>query len=132
MVCPPSSCARSKTTFAPRCFPGFTVVETASFRVTRNWDLNVDEEESEDLLSTIKEELRRRDRGAAVRLELQSSASPQLEELLTEALLLGSEDVYRVNGPLQLSDLTALADLDPRPELHIDHAVPVVPEGIKD
>ncbi len=43
--------------------------ETAAFRVTRNWDLNVDEEESEDLLSTIQQELRRRDRGAAVRLE---------------------------------------------------------------
>src|ERR1700737_3021080 len=75
-------------------FPGFAVEQTAVFRVTRNWDLNLDEEESEDLLSTIREELRRRDRGAAVRLELDAGASPQLEQLLTEAPLAGTEDVY--------------------------------------
>src|SRR6202000_1837781 len=60
-------------------FPGFSVEQTAGFRVTRNWDLNVDEDDSEDLLSTIQEELRRRDRGAAVRLELDASASAARE-----------------------------------------------------
>ncbi len=113
-------------------FPGFTVVETASFRVTRNWDLNVDEEESEDLLSTIKEELRRRDRGAAVRLELDAKASAPLEQQLTSALMLTPEDVYRVRGPLQMSDLPALADTDPRPELRVDHLVPAIPSVLRD
>ena len=61
--------------FLGELFPGFTVEHRAAFRVTRNWDLNVDEEESEDLLSTIQEELRRRDRGMAVRLELDQGAT---------------------------------------------------------
>src|SRR5262249_47003921 len=51
---------------------------------------------------------------------------------LTAALKLGSEDVYRVNGPLQLSDLSALAELDARPELHVERLVPVVPDVIED
>jgi polyphosphate kinase len=117
---------------AGELFPGFAVEHTAAFRVTRNWDLNFDEEESEDLLSTIKEELRRRDRGAAVRLELDAGASPQLEQLLTDALLVGTEDVYRAQGPLQFSDLSSLADSDPRPELHVEHLAPAVPTTFRD
>ncbi len=57
-------------------FPGYAVSKTTVFRVTRNWDLLLDEEDSEDLLSTIQDELRRRDRGAAVRLEIDSRAWP--------------------------------------------------------
>jgi len=117
---------------AGELFPGFAVEQTSAFRVTRNWDLNFDEEESEDLLSTIKEELRRRDRGAAVRLELDAGASPQLEQLLTEALLVGTEDVYRAQGPLQLSDLSPLADLDQRPELHVEKLVASAPSTFRD
>jgi polyphosphate kinase len=117
---------------AGELFPGFAVEQTSAFRVTRNWDLNFDEEESEDLLSTIKEELRRRDRGAAVRLELDAGASPQLEQLLTEALLVGTEDVYRAQGPLQLSDLSPLADLDQRPELHVENLVASAPASFRD
>ena len=117
---------------AGELFPGFAVEQTSAFRVTRNWDLNFDEEESEDLLSTIKEELRRRDRGAAVRLELDAGASPQLEQLLTEALLVGTEDVYRAQGPLQLSDLSPLSDLDQRPELHVENLVASAPASFRD
>ncbi len=117
---------------AGELFPGFAVEQTSAFRVTRNWDLNFDEEESEDLLSTIKEELRRRDRGAAVRLELDAGASPQLEQLLTDALLVGTEDVYRAQGPLQLSDLSPLADLDQRPELHVENLVASAPATFRD
>ena len=64
-------------------FPGYTVSKTAVFRVTRNWDLLLDEEDSEDLLSTIQDELRRRDRGAAVRLEIDAGAPPELVKTLT-------------------------------------------------
>ena len=113
-------------------FPGYVVEQAAAFRVTRNWDLNVDEEESEDLLSTIQEELRRRDRGAAVRLELDAVASPRIEALLTAALKLEPVDVYRQQGPLQPSDLLALTDLDPRPELRAEPFLPVVPPVLRD
>src|SRR6185436_17384707 len=90
------------------------------------------EEESEDLLSTIQEELRRRDRGAAVRLELDHSASPELEQSLSTALRLGPSDVYRVSGPMQLADLTALSELDGRAELHVEPFVPVVPKAVRE
>ncbi|KFE62766.1 Polyphosphate kinase [Hyalangium minutum] len=113
-------------------FPGYAVEQTASFRVTRNWDLNVDEEESADLLSTIQEELRRRDRGAAVRLELDAAASAELETALTAALKLGTPDVYRLQGPLQPSDLMMLTDLDARPELRVEPFVPAVPPALRD
>jgi polyphosphate kinase len=113
-------------------FPGFTVEHTAAFRVTRNWDLNVDEEESEDLLSTIQEELRRRDRGMAVRLELDAGATLALEESLRDSLNLSLEDVYRVDPPLQLSDMTALADRDHRPEMRVDPFVPALPPSLRD
>jgi polyphosphate kinase len=117
---------------AGELFPGYAVEQTAAFRVTRNWDLNVDEEESEDLLSTVQEELRRRERGAAVRLELDAGASPQLEAALTAALKLGAPDVYRLDGPLQPSDLLALKDVDPRPELGVEPLVPSVPPVLRE
>ncbi|HJZ87556.1 MAG TPA: polyphosphate kinase 1 [Polyangia bacterium] len=106
-------------------FPGYAVRQTAPFRVTRNWDLMVDEEDSEDLLSTIQDELRRRDRGAAVRLEIEAAAAPDLVQRLSSVLHLGPADVYPIDGPLQLSDLSGLTDA--RPELRVDPLVPVVP-----
>jgi polyphosphate kinase len=113
-------------------FPGWSVDQVTAFRVTRNWDLNVDEEESEDLITTIQQELRRRDRGAAVRLELASAAAPALEAQLAAALKVSAGDVYRVNGPLQLGDVTAVAEFDHRPENRVEPWVPVVPVQLKD
>lgn len=113
-------------------FPGYAVESTSAFRVTRNWDLNVDEEESEDLLSTIQQELRRRDRGNAVRLELDHNASSALEALLMQSLKLGPSDVYRVNGPLQLQDVSGIADLDPRPDNRVEPLAPSTPLILRD
>ncbi len=113
-------------------FPGFGVIEAACFRVTRNWDLAVDEEDSEDLLSSVQEELRKRDRGAAVRLEIASRASPELENELREALALETSEVYRCPGPLQLNDLAALTEFDSRPELRVEAHLPVVPKVFRD
>ena len=113
-------------------FPGYVVKQTAAFRVTRNWDLMVDEEESEDLLSTIQEELRRRDRGAAVRLEIDAAAPADILRKLTSVLHLEPSDVYAIDGPLQLSDMTAIADADPRPELRVDPLMPAVPQWLRE
>jgi polyphosphate kinase len=113
-------------------FPGYAVEQTIGFRVTRNWDLAVDEEESEDLLSTIQQELRRRERGNAVRLEIDNVASPALEAQLMNALKLSPVDVYRVNGPLQLQDLGVLSDLDSRPENKVEPLVPSTPVALRD
>ena len=79
------------------------------FRVTRNWDLALDEEDAEDLLQTIQQELRRRDRGNAVRLNIHESTAPRVVAYLAKALRLDPEhDVYLVPAPLQLTDLTGL------------------------
>ncbi|MCC7109927.1 MAG: polyphosphate kinase 1 [Deltaproteobacteria bacterium] len=117
---------------AAELFPGFTVVEAAFFRVTRNWDINIDEEESEDLVSAVQEELRRRDRGMAVRLELSAGASEEVERTLCRALSIAPYEVFRIPGPLQLQDFTALADSDARPELFVDPLTPAVPLAFKD
>ncbi len=111
-------------------FPGFAVEHAAPFRLTRNWDLDIDEEESQDLLASIQQELRRRDRGAVVRLEIDAHASQALEAQLQAALKLSPADVYRVSGPLQLQDLTAIADADPRPENRVEPLVPSTPPVI--
>src|SRR5262249_29318538 len=113
-------------------FPGFTVDHRAAFRVTRNWDLDLDEEESEDLMSTIQEELRRRDRGMAVRLELDQGATLALEASLRHSLGLTHEDVYRSEAPPQLPDLTALAERDHRPELRAEPYTPALPPSLRD
>ncbi len=113
-------------------FPGYAVKEVAAFRVTRNWDMNIDEDESEDLLRTIQQELRRRDRGAAVRLELDDGASTELEHQLTASLRIEASELFRIKGPLQLGDLTALGDLDTRPENRVEPFVPTVPVAVRD
>jgi polyphosphate kinase len=112
---------------AGELFPGYHVVAAAPFRVTRNLDMVVDEEDTEDLLSSVQEELRRRDRGAAVRLELSADANPLLERALTDALHLGARDVYRLRAPLNLPDLNALGEFDTRPELRVEPLVSSVP-----
>ncbi|MCU1277626.1 MAG: polyphosphate kinase 1, partial [bacterium] len=113
-------------------FPGYEVRQTARFRVTRNSDLLVDEEESEDLLNTIQEELRRRELGATVRLELAASASPEVEAMLATALEVEPSDIYRVVAPLQLQDLVTLEKYDPRPELRVEPLVPAVQPALRD
>jgi polyphosphate kinase len=113
-------------------FPGYQVKGTTRFRVTRNSDLLVDEEESEDLLSTMQEELRRRELGAAVRLELREEATDETAEMLRRALKLEPEDVYRTRSPLQLGDLMQLQPLDARPELRVEPLSPAVPPALRD
>ncbi len=108
-------------------FPGYRVHEAAAFRVTRNWDLNVDEEEADDLRFAVEEELRRRDRGAAVRLELDARASVTMATVLSKALNLEVPDIYHLNGPIQLNDIMALESHDPRPEMRVEPFVSAPP-----
>ena len=90
-------------------FPGFRCLGAWPFRLVRNFDLSVDDEEAEDLLESVQQEIRRRDRGAAVRLTIDASASPEAIEMLRESLHLSQEFVYPFDGPLNLVDLAALA-----------------------
>jgi polyphosphate kinase len=113
-------------------FPGRKIVSVAPFRVTRNWDLEIDEEEADDLLATIQQELRRRDRGNAVRLEVAANVDPRFLALLRQVLRLDEGDVYAVEGPLHLGDLMAVTSSDDRPELHDEPFTPQVVPPFRD
>lgn len=109
---------------AAQLFPGYRLTAAHAFRVTRNSDLYIDEEESENLLKKIEEELRNLRRGAAVRLEIEDGVDPELFATLCEHLALAEDYVYRINGPVNLLRLQALADLD-RPDLKFAPFTPV-------
>src|SRR5450432_2558628 len=113
-------------------FPGQPVDGCWAFRVTRNWDLSIDEEEGEDLLVTIEREVRRRDRGSAVRLQIAAAAEQHLSEYLVRALKLGAADVYRIDGPLNIPDLLPLLGRIEQKELHDEPFMPVIPPAIGD
>jgi polyphosphate kinase len=105
-------------------FPGMEVECHYPFRVIRNADLTLEEEEADDLLAAVEMELRRRRFGKAVRLELDSSTSDEVAELLMRELELEPDDVYRVDGPLDLGGLWAVHELD-RPELKDEGWTPI-------
>nr|MDQ3305850.1 RNA degradosome polyphosphate kinase [Actinomycetota bacterium] len=97
-------------------FPGMEVVDHFAFRVTRNADLTLEEEEADDLLAAVEMELRRRRFRRAVRLEIDSTADEATRSLLQRELDLEDDDLYRFAGPLDLGGLWAVHDLD-RPDL---------------
>ena len=97
-------------------FPGMELLEHHAFRVTRNADLTLNDEEAEDLLTAVEMELRRRRFQGAVRLEVVDSISDEVLELLLRELDLTSEAVFRTLGPVDLGGLSVIADL-PRAEL---------------
>lgn len=112
-------------------FPGTQVVEHVPFRVTRNADLTLEEEEADDLLAAVEMELRRRRFGRAVRLEIDADASAEVRELLLRELDLDDDDVYLRRGPLDLTGLFSLAALDRR-ELKDEVWQAVVPVRLAD
>jgi polyphosphate kinase len=105
-------------------FPGMEPGEHFAFRVTRNADLTLEEEEADDLLEAVELELRRRRFGRAVRLEVEEDCSPEVCELLQRELDLEDVDVYRCPGPLDLGGLWAIRGLD-RPDLMDEPWVPI-------
>ncbi|HET7429991.1 MAG TPA: RNA degradosome polyphosphate kinase [Nocardioides sp.] len=107
-----------------RLFPGMEVLEVHSFRVTRNEDLEVEEDDAENLLTALEKELLRRRFGPPVRLEVEDSIAPQVLELLASELDISEDEVFRVDGLLDLVGLHSIADL-PREDLKYPAFVPV-------
>jgi len=105
-------------------FKGVRVKGAHLFRVTRNSNLYVDEEEAHNLLQVIEEELRRVNRGAAVRLEVQDDCPQHVVERLLEIFNLEEEDVFRIDGPLNLVRLMPLAIQIDRPDLRFRRFTP--------
>lgn len=117
--------------FARKLFPGYRVKSVHAFRITRNSDLYIDEEEVENLLQTIEEELHNLRKGAAVRLEIEADVpDPLLEELL-EAIRLPRQHVFTINGPLNLMRLMSVYDLIDRPDLKFPTLLPHYPPALR-
>ncbi|HEV3157965.1 MAG TPA: polyphosphate kinase 1 [Candidatus Baltobacteraceae bacterium] len=112
-------------------FPGMKVVSAHAFRVTRDADLDIQEDEAGDLLAVIESELRKRRFGEPVRLEAARSMPQTMRDLLLEALGLEPVDFYEIDGPLGISDFWSLATLD-RPDLREPSFNPVLPPRLRD
>lgn len=112
-------------------FPGMNIQEYHPFRITRNADLAVEEDEADDLLLAIEQELRkRRLGGSAVRLEIQATTPAPVRGMLMEELELRDEDVYEVEGLLGLGDLMSFMELS-LPELKDPPWTPQVPSRLR-
>ncbi|HEX3795813.1 MAG TPA: polyphosphate kinase 1 [Acidimicrobiales bacterium] len=107
-------------------FPGMSVGEHYAFRVTRNADLALEEDEADDLLVAIEMELRRRRFGRALRLEIGTDMTDELIELLSTELEVAPDGVFKVAAPLDLSGLWGVYALD-RPDLHEETWTPMTP-----
>ena len=106
-------------------FPGYRINSAHAFRVTRNSDLYIDDEEADNLLKKIEEELRNLRRGAAVRLEIEADVAEPAFSLLCEHLKLSPEYVFKLDGPLNLVRMMSLSDLVDRPDLKYPVFTPV-------
>jgi polyphosphate kinase len=104
-------------------FPGMEILQHHTFRVTRNEDLEVEEDDAENLLQALERELMRRRFGPPVRLEVEASIDPHVLDLLVSELGVSRAEVCHLTGPLDLTGLSAIADLD-RAELKYAAFVP--------
>ena len=95
-------------------FPGLEIVSSHLFRVTRDADIEIQEDEASDLLATIEQEVRRRRFGAVVRLEVAPKTPKRVRKLLQKQLEITENEVYEVDGPLGAGDLMSLTRLDRR------------------
>ena len=93
-------------------FPGMLIEDHYTFRITRNQDIDLDEEDSEDLLTSLEQELARRRFGPPVRLEIESGVGEKLRNKLCEQLDINPANVFSLPAPLNLVDLSKIADLD--------------------
>jgi polyphosphate kinase len=118
--------------FIHRLFPGLELQGSWAFRITRNSDLYVDEEEAGNLLEAIEEEIRNLRKGAPVRLEIEGDV-PEGEMLwLLKSIGLSSDNAFRVAGPVNLLRLGSLIDLIHRPDLLYPTFVPTLPAEFVD
>lgn len=111
-------------------FPGMNIQAYHPFRITRNADLSVEEDEADDLLLAIEQELRKRRFGSVVRMEIQAATPEAVCQMLMRELALAENDVYKVEGLLGLNDLMDLRGL-PLPELKDPDWAPVVPPRVR-
>lgn len=118
--------------YVSEIFPGMKVTGCYQFRITRNSELFVDEEEIDDLLRALEGELMQRNYGDAVRLEVAHDCPDDLVKFLRTEFRLNEEDVYQVNGPVNLNRLSAVCDIVDRPDLRFSPFSPSTPAVLGD
>ncbi|MCC7013487.1 MAG: polyphosphate kinase 1 [Planctomycetes bacterium] len=112
-------------------FPGMSVRGCYQFRLTRNSDLWVDEEEADDLMRALKGELADRNFGDAVRLEVADTCTDEMASFLLKTFELGPEDLYRVHGPVNMHRVVAMHELVERPDLKYAPFLQRVPRRVE-
>ena len=138
VVSPPHDSASQEFVFigniiqhhASALFHGMKVVGAHQFRITRNSELYIDEEEAENVLQSIEMELRHRNRGAAVRLEVQRDCPDHITQRLLKIFKLEEEDCYHVDGPINFSRLFSVIDELDRPKLKYERFSAPVTAGL--
>ncbi|MBR2187144.1 MAG: RNA degradosome polyphosphate kinase [Lachnospiraceae bacterium] len=111
-----------------RLFLNYRIECAHPFRIMRNADLTIDEDEAEDLLKEIEKQVRRRQWGEVIRLEVEEGIAPALLKILVEELNVEEQDIYRINGPLDLAFLTRVASLSGYEEFKIPSWTPQFPK----
>ena len=118
------------STFVSNLFSGMTVEGCWQFRVTRNSDLFVDDEEVEDMLRAVEGELAHRRYGDTVRLETSVDCPGDITQFLLKHFELDNNDLFQVDGPVNLNRLMAIYDLVDRPDLKYPSFTPAIPKSI--
>ncbi|MEM7115415.1 MAG: polyphosphate kinase 1 [Chloroflexota bacterium] len=113
-----------------RLFPGMEIMAAYPFRVTRNTDMEIQEEEADDLLLTMEENLRKRHFGSVVRLEIDEETPEDIRQLLMTNLEISAYDIYATHGPLGLASLWEVHKLD-MPQLKDETLHPVIPQPLR-
>jgi len=111
-----------------RLFLNYRIECAHPFRIMRNADLAIDEDEAEDLLKEIEKQVKRRQWGEVIRLEVEEGIDPALLHILIEELNVGEQDIYRINGPLDLAFLSKIASLPGYDDLKIPGWTPRQPK----
>ncbi len=112
-------------------FPGLEIISAHKFRITRNADLNIQEDEADDLLSVIEENIKQRKFGSVVRLAVEKDMPELMINILTENLEISDYEIQVVDGPMGLSSVMSLYDL-PLPHLKQQSFYPVLPPVFDD
>ncbi len=113
--------------YVDELFPGMAASGCYQFRVTRNSDLLVDEQEAEDLLEELEDSLEQRQWGDTVRLEIAHNCPGEMQQFLMDVLQLSEADIYRCNGPVNLMRLMPVPEMIERPDLKYTPFTPKLP-----
>lgn len=116
--------------FAENLFHGYAIKDIVPFRITRNSDLSIDEEEAKDLLVEVEKSLRQRQRGQAVRLEIGKTNSQAIRDFLVKPLQIVEQDIYEISGPIDTTCLMKFADLSGCEQLRHSPIMPQTPQDL--